>query len=147
MNQAGGNREAVAEHVLGMMLCLSKRIVEVDRAMRRASGVKRDAFMGSDIHGKTVGIVGLGHVGSRVAALCRGLFAMRVLAADPYLSATEIAARGAEKVDLETLLASADFRFHQLPAHRRDPRHDRRQAVFPDAAPRLFHHHRPGRHP
>jgi D-3-phosphoglycerate dehydrogenase len=109
VNQAGGNREAVAEHVLGMMLCLSKRIVEVDRAMRRASGVNRDAFMGSDIHGKTVGIVGLGHVGSRVAALCRGLFAMRILASDPYLSATEIAARGAEKVDLDTLLASADF--------------------------------------
>jgi D-3-phosphoglycerate dehydrogenase / 2-oxoglutarate reductase len=109
VNQAGGNREAVAEHVLGMMLCLSKRIVEVDRAMRRASGVNRDAFMGSDIHGKTVGIVGLGHVGSRVAALCRGLFAMRVLAVDPYLSAMEIAARGAEKVDLDTLLASADF--------------------------------------
>jgi len=109
VNQAGGNREAVAEHVLGMMLCLSKRIMEVDRAMRRAPDVSRDAFMGNDIHGKTVGIIGLGHVGSRVAALCRGLFAMRVLAYDPYLSPMEIAVRGAEKVELAELLASADF--------------------------------------
>jgi len=109
VNQAGGNREAVAEHVLGMMLCLSKRIIEVDRAMRRAPDVNRDAFMGNDIHGKTIGIVGLGHVGSRVAALCRGLFAMRVLAYDPYLSAMEIANRGAEKVELRDLLGGADF--------------------------------------
>ena len=109
VNQAGGNREAVAEHVLGMMLCLSKRIIEVDRAMRRAPDVSRDAFMGNDIHGKTIGIIGLGNVGSRVAALCRGLFGMRVLAYDPYLSAMEIASRGAEKVELRELLAGADF--------------------------------------
>jgi len=109
VNQAGGNAEAVAEHVLGMMLCLSKRIIETDRTMRRAPAIERNLYMGNDLRGKTIGIVGIGHVGSRVAALCRGLFSMRVLAYDPYLSAEEIATRGAEKVELERLLGSADF--------------------------------------
>ncbi|HLH78072.1 MAG TPA: hydroxyacid dehydrogenase [Candidatus Binataceae bacterium] len=109
VNQAGGNREAVAEHVLGMMLCLSKRIIEADRVMRRQAGVSRADFMGHDLHGKTVGIIGIGNVGSRLAQLCTGLFAMRVLAYDPYLSHAEISARGAEKVELKELLRRADF--------------------------------------
>jgi D-3-phosphoglycerate dehydrogenase / 2-oxoglutarate reductase len=109
VNQAGGNREAVAEHVLGMMIGLSKRIMETDRFMRRAAGIRRNLFIGNDLHGKTIGIVGLGHVGSRIAELCRGLFAMPVLAYDPYLTAAEIARRGAEKTLLEELLRRADF--------------------------------------
>jgi D-3-phosphoglycerate dehydrogenase len=109
VNQAGGNREAVAEHVLGMMLCLSKRIIQVDRFMRRDYIVEREAFMGNDILGKTIGIVGIGHVGSRIAELCRGLFSMRVLAYDPYLTKAEIAARGAEKTELDDLMRKADY--------------------------------------
>jgi D-3-phosphoglycerate dehydrogenase len=109
VNQAGGNREAVAEHVLGMMLCLSKRIIQADRFMRRQPGIDREAFMGNDILGKTIGIIGIGNVGSRIAELCHGLFAMRVLACDPYLTEAEIAARGAEKVELNDLLRLADF--------------------------------------
>ena len=109
VNQAGGNSEAVAEHVLGMMLCLSKRIIQVDRFMRRHSNINREVFMGNDILGKTIGIVGIGHVGSRIAALCRGLLAMHVLACDPYLTEAEIAARGAQKVELDHLLRRADF--------------------------------------
>jgi D-3-phosphoglycerate dehydrogenase len=109
VNQSGGNREAVAEHVLGMLLCLTKRIVETDRYMRRESGIRRNEFMGRDAHGKTIGIVGLGQVGSRVAELCRGLLGMRVLAYDPYLTADEAAARGAEKVTLDELLRRSDY--------------------------------------
>ena len=109
VNQAGGNREAVAEHVLGMMLCLSKRIIQADRFMHRRPHINREAFMGNDIFGKTIGIIGLGHVGSRIAALCRGLFAMQVLACDPYLTEAEIAARGAKKIELDHLLRHADF--------------------------------------
>jgi len=108
VNQAGGNREAVAEHVLAMLLCLSKRLMEADRAIRRRLVFDRSTFMGHDILDKTIGIIGIGHVGSRVAELCRGLFRMRVLACDPYLSAAEIAARGAEKTSLEELLRAAD---------------------------------------
>lgn len=109
VNLAGGNREAVAEHVLGMILTLSKRIIQVDRAMRREAQLDRNLYMGNDVQGKTIGIVGFGHVGTRIAELCGGLFAMKVIACDPYLTAAEIAAKGGEKVELEDLLRRADF--------------------------------------
>jgi D-3-phosphoglycerate dehydrogenase / 2-oxoglutarate reductase len=109
LNQSGGNRQSVAEHVLGMMLTLSKRIAETDRVMRREANLNRNAYLGTEAYGKTIGIVGLGHIGTRVAELVRGLFAMRVIAYDPYVSAEEMARRGAEKVDLDTLLAGADY--------------------------------------
>lgn len=109
VNQAGGNREAVAEHALAMLLCLSKRIVEADRALRRGAVTTREALMGRDAYRKTIGIVGLGHVGRRLAELCRGLLSMRVLACDPYLSAMEVAERGAEKVELDALLRASDY--------------------------------------
>ena len=65
--------------------------------------------MGAEVQGKTIGIVGLGNVGRRIAALCKGLLGMNVLAYDPYLSATEMAERGGEKVTLDELLRRSDF--------------------------------------
>jgi D-3-phosphoglycerate dehydrogenase len=109
VNQAGGNREAVAEHALGMLLTLSKRIVETNHVMRRTHPIDRTAYMGNDMFGKTIGIIGLGHVGSRIAELCRGLFAMRVLAYDPYLTAAECEGRHALKVPLDELLGQSDY--------------------------------------
>ncbi len=108
-NQAGTNAEAVAEHAVALMLTLSKRLVSTDRAIRRPGRVERFSFPGNDLRGKTVGIVGLGHIGRRVAAICKHGFDMRVLACDPYLSAEEITARGAEQTSLDTLLARSDF--------------------------------------
>jgi D-3-phosphoglycerate dehydrogenase len=109
VNQAGGNREAVAEHVIGLMIALSKRIIETDRIMRREGGIDRNHFLGRDIYGKTIGIVGLGHVGRRLAELCHGLFAMTVLAYDPYVEAAEMGAHHAAKVGLDALLRASDF--------------------------------------
>lgn len=110
VNQAGGNKEGVAEHVMAMMLSLSKRLMLADHAMRRGEQVPRREFMGDDVLGRTIGIIGIGHVGSRVAELCRGLFQMRVLVYDPYLTREQIAARGAEKMDaLDDLLRQADY--------------------------------------
>jgi D-3-phosphoglycerate dehydrogenase len=109
VNQAGGNREAVAEHTLGMMLSLAKRIAETDKAMRAAKITDRVAYMGDDLYGKTIGIVGFGNTGTRVAELCQGLFAMTVLAYDPYVGANAITARGARKAELSALLQEADF--------------------------------------
>ena len=63
VNQAGGNREAVAEHALGMLIALSKRIPETNHAMRREPRINRVAYMGNDVFGKTIGIVGLGPCG------------------------------------------------------------------------------------
>jgi D-3-phosphoglycerate dehydrogenase / 2-oxoglutarate reductase len=109
VNQAGGNAESVAEHVLGMMLSLVKRVVECDRALRAGRLADRAAFTGREAHGKTIGIIGIGNVGRRVAELCRGLFRMDVLAYDPYVDAEETRRRGARKVELDELLRNADF--------------------------------------
>ena len=71
--------------------------------------VNRNALMGNEAKGKTIGIVGLGNVGRRIAELCKGLLHMKVIAYDPYLSAEEMAARGAEKVELDDLMRRSDF--------------------------------------
>ncbi|HEY2210648.1 MAG TPA: hydroxyacid dehydrogenase [Bradyrhizobium sp.] len=109
VNQSGGNAHSVAEHALGMLLTLSKRILEADRALRREANVNRNALMGTEAQGKTIGIVGLGNVGRRIAALCKGLLGMKVVAYDPYLSQAEIAARNAERVELDELLRRSDY--------------------------------------
>ena len=109
VNQSGGNAHSVAEHALAMMLTLSKRIIQSDRRLRRERDVNRYDLVGNEVQGKTVGIVGLGNVGRRIAALCSGLLGMKVLAYDPYLTADEMAARGGEKVELDELLRRADF--------------------------------------
>jgi len=109
VNQSGGNAEAVAEHVIGMMLCLVKRVGETDRALRAGTLGNRANFMGSEAFGKTIGIVGLGNVGRRIAELAGVLFRMQVLAYDPYLSADVIRARGATKVELDELMRRSDF--------------------------------------
>ena len=109
VNQSGGNAHSVAEHALGMLLTLSKRIIEADRALRRDREVNRNALIGTEAQGRTIGIVGIGNVGRRIAELCRGLLGMNVLAYDPYLSKSEIAARGAQKVELDDLMRRSDY--------------------------------------
>ncbi|MBL8384406.1 MAG: 3-phosphoglycerate dehydrogenase [Burkholderiales bacterium] len=107
VNQAGGNAVSVAEMALGLMLAVARRIVECDRRLRRERGFPREDVMGRELAGKTVGLVGIGHTGSRVAALARA-FGMEVLATDPFVDAAEVARRGARKVGLDDLLAAAD---------------------------------------
>ena len=107
-NQTGSNKEAVAEHALGFMLSLSKKIAVTDHALRKG-GVDRYHTIGQDLYGKTVGLIGLGHIGTRVAQLCKTLFHMPVLAYDPYLPAEIITERGARKSTLEELLSISDF--------------------------------------
>jgi len=109
VNQSGGNANSVAEHALGMLLTLSKRILESDRVLRRERNVNRNSLIGNEAKGKTIGIVGIGNVGRRIAELCNGLLHMKVLAYDPYLTKEEIAARGGEKVELDDLLRRSDY--------------------------------------
>ncbi|MCA6112014.1 hydroxyacid dehydrogenase [Bradyrhizobium cenepequi] len=109
VNQSGGNANSVAEHALAMLLALSKRIIESDRVLRRQRDVNRNALIGNEAQGKTIGIIGLGNVGRRIAELCRGLLHMKVIAYDPYLTAEEMAKRGGEKVELDELLRRADY--------------------------------------
>lgn len=109
VNQAGANAEAVAEHAVAMLLSLTKNIPQTDRSLRRERGVDREHFKGWNAYGRTVGIIGLGQVGRRVARICRQGLAMRVLAYDPYLSAAEFVAHGATPVTLDELLTQADY--------------------------------------
>lgn len=108
VNQAGGNAASVAEHTLGFMLGISRRMLEGDRRMRREIGYSREDVMGHEIQGKTVGLVGIGHIGTRVAALARA-FGMEVIATDPFLSPEEIARRGARAVSFDEVLTKSDF--------------------------------------
>ncbi len=108
MNQIGGNAGAVAEMAIGLMLAVSRRIVESDQKLRTVRPFTRESVMGHDIGGKTLGLVGIGHAGTRTAHLAKA-FDMRVLAVDPNLSAEAILARGAEPVSLDSLLQQADI--------------------------------------
>lgn len=107
VNQAGGNAASVAEHTFGLMLGVSRLMLECDRRMRREQGFSREDVMGHEIQGKTLGIVGIGHVGTRVAAVAHA-FGMEVLATDPLLEPAEITRRGAQPVAFEELLARSD---------------------------------------
>jgi len=109
VNQTGGNADAVAAHVLGMMLMLSKQVVQVNNALRKGTMKDRNLYMGNDINNKTIGIVGLGNVGRRLAKLCAIVFDMKVLAYDPYLDEKTIAERNATKVELDELMRRSDF--------------------------------------
>jgi D-3-phosphoglycerate dehydrogenase len=109
LNQSGTNKEGVAEHALGLILSLSKKIGVSDKAMRTVANMDRRLYEGNDIRYKTIGIVGIGNIGTRVAELCRGLFGMTVLACDPFLTAEQISARGGTKVELPDLLRQSDY--------------------------------------
>jgi len=77
--------------------------------MRRIPNLDRYAHTDNDLYGKTLGIVGIGHIGMRSAPICDPLFAMTVMAYDPYLTSEQIAERGAIKVAFDDLLRRSDF--------------------------------------
>lgn len=108
VNQAGANAASVAEHTLGFILSLAHRIGESDRRLRCEPGLTREKLMGHEVAGLTLGIVGIGHVGTRVAALAHAL-GMHVLAVDPYLLPEEIRRRGAEPASFEQVLERSDI--------------------------------------
>jgi D-3-phosphoglycerate dehydrogenase len=109
VNQSGANADAVAEHALAMLLSLSKNIPQTDRTLRSAKRLSREHFKGWNAHGRTIGLVGIGNTGRRLARMCALGLQMKVLACDPYLSAEEIHERGATKVDFAALLAQSRF--------------------------------------
>ena len=108
VNQAGGNAQSVAESAIGLMLDVTRRISENDRLLRTERGYSREDIMGKQMSGKVVGLVGIGHIGSRVAKIARA-FDMEVVAVDPFLTEEEIARRGATATTFEDLLARSDF--------------------------------------
>lgn len=109
LNQAGGNANSVAEMALGLMLAVFRRIAESDRLLRNDQrGFSREDLMGRELHGRTLGLVGMSAIGSKTAALGRA-FGMRVLGSDPSLDPQEMARRGAEAVSFDDLLSQSDI--------------------------------------
>lgn len=108
------NMNAVAEHVVGLLLSISRQIVKVDKAVRKGNFGIRDTSYGTELKGKKLGIIGLGNIGRMVARKCTFGFDMRVVAYDPY--ATTPQEEYITKVDsLEELLQRADYISLHLP--------------------------------
>jgi len=102
--------EPVAEHALMFMLAVAKKLILGDSLVRANNW--EEFFSGEpgfDLYGKTLGVVGFGAIGSRLAEISRNSFNMKVLAFDPFLSPEKIRERSAEPVTLEELLKSADI--------------------------------------
>ncbi len=107
MNTPGANAVAVAEHTLALMLALARYICRADSTTRAGKWEKK-SLQGTELRGKTLGIVGLGRIGMEVAHRASA-FDMKVLAHDPFVAAKIAAERGIRLVDLEELYASSDY--------------------------------------
>jgi D-3-phosphoglycerate dehydrogenase len=109
VNTPFANDESVAEHCAGMMILLAKRILEADRAARSGDWDARYRLIGVELFGKTLGLVGFGKIGRRVAAIAHAGFAMPILYHDILAYPEAEAALQARRASLEEVLASADF--------------------------------------
>ncbi len=109
VNSPTGNITAAAEHTVALLLSLARHVPAANAALR-AGQWARSKYVGVEIRGKTLGIIGLGKVGAEVARRAgEGGLGMRLLAADPYASPEHARKLNAELVSLETLLPQADF--------------------------------------
>lgn len=107
VNAPTGNLMAATEHTLAMMLALARSIPAADASMKRGEW-DRKTFVGTELQGKTLGVIGFGRIGQRVAARARG-FEMKILAADPVLDPALARRLDVELVPLDELLERADF--------------------------------------
>jgi D-3-phosphoglycerate dehydrogenase / 2-oxoglutarate reductase len=107
MNTPQGNALAAAEHAIGLMFAVARKIAAADASMKQGKWEKKQ-FMGVEIFDKTLGVVGIGNIGSIVAE--KGLaLGMKVIAYDLFVSKEAAQKRGIQLVDLDTLLARSDF--------------------------------------
>ncbi|WP_372732456.1 phosphoglycerate dehydrogenase [Novosphingobium sp.] len=107
MNTPFGNSITTAEHAIALMFALARQIPEAN-AQTQAGTWPKNGFMGIEVTGKTLGLIGAGNIGSIVASRALGL-RMKVVAFDPFLTPERAIEMGVEKADLDTLLAKADF--------------------------------------
>ncbi|WP_339769074.1 phosphoglycerate dehydrogenase [uncultured Pseudosulfitobacter sp.] len=107
MNTPFGNMITTAEHAIAMMFAVARQIPEAS-ASTHAGKWEKSKFMGVELTGKTLGVIGAGNIGGIVCDRARGL-KMKVVAYDPYLSNKKADRMGVEKVELDELLARADF--------------------------------------
>jgi D-3-phosphoglycerate dehydrogenase / 2-oxoglutarate reductase len=107
MNTPGGNAVSVAEHTIALMLSMARSIPSASASTRAGKWEKRK-FLGTELRGKTLGIVGLGSVGREVVRRAAA-FEMRIIANDPYVNSQTAKSVGVELVDLPTLYAESDY--------------------------------------
>src|SRR6201991_922252 len=107
MNTPFGNSITTAEHAIAMMFALARQLPAADTSTQ-AGKWEKNRFMGVELYAKTLGLIGAGNIGSLVAERALGL-KMKVVAYDPFLSPERAVEMGVEKVELEDLLARADF--------------------------------------
>jgi D-3-phosphoglycerate dehydrogenase len=107
MNTPGGNTITTAEHTISLMVSLARQIPQATMSMKAGKWEKKK-FMGVELFNKTLGVIGIGNIGSQVAKRAQGL-GMNVIAYDPFLSEDTAKAMGVEKVDLQELLRRSDF--------------------------------------
>lgn len=107
MNTPGGNAVSVAEHTIALMLSLARSIPQASVSTRAGKWEKK-RFLGTELRGKTLGIVGLGSVGRQVARRARA-FEMRIVAFDPFVSSETAKASDVELMDLPALYAQSDY--------------------------------------
>ncbi|MBI4539849.1 MAG: phosphoglycerate dehydrogenase [Gemmatimonadetes bacterium] len=107
LNAPAGNTVSAAELSFALMLAIARKVPAADRSIREGEWA-RSRFAGMELLGKTLGLVGLGRIGTEVARRGRA-FGMRVIAYDPYLAADRAEALGVERASFEDLLAAADF--------------------------------------
>ena len=107
MNTPFGNSITTAEHAIALIFALARQLPEADTSTQ-AGKWEKNRFMGVEVTGKTLGLIGAGNIGSIVASRALGL-RMKVVAFDPFLTAERAVEMGVEKAELDTLLAKADF--------------------------------------
>lgn len=107
VNSPEGNTIAAAEHALAMMLSLSRNIPEADKSVK-SSAWNRKQFTGVEVYKKTLGVVGLGKIGSHVATVARSM-GMNLLAYDPFISKERADELGCSLVDLDLLFQESDY--------------------------------------
>jgi len=107
MNTPQANTTATCEHTLAMMLALARNIPQADASMRRLEWT-RGKFMGTQLSGKILGVIGLGRIGTQVAKRAQA-FGMEIIAFDPYISEEAARANKVTLKSLEEVLAEADF--------------------------------------
>ena len=107
INAPTANIMSATEHTMALMLASCRSVPAADASVRRHEWA-RSKFMGIELSGKTLGIIGLGRIGSRVATRARA-FGMKILASDPYIAASVAERVGAELIPVQRLIREADF--------------------------------------
>lgn len=108
-NTPDGPTESTAEHTVALMLAVAKQLKPGMEQLAAGEFAPRSLPIGTELMGKTLGLVGLGRIGGRVAHICGRGFDMRVLAFDPYIPQERAAAMGVELAELDDVISSADF--------------------------------------